>query len=130
MNFYCDTSALAKAVLDEAESGAFAAWLSETQRLLYSSDLTRTEFMRAVRRHAPTFQARARSLLSTVMFVQLTPSLLERAALLDPPELRSLDAIHLATALSLGDELDGLVTYDERLARAARESGIPTLAPS
>lgn len=64
------------------------------------------------------------------MFVQLTPSLLERAALLEPPELRSLDAIHLATALSLGDELDGLVTYDERLARAARERGIPTLAPS
>ena len=64
------------------------------------------------------------------MFVQLTPSLLERAALLEPPELRSLDAIHLATALSLGDELDGLVTYDERLARAARESGVPTLAPS
>lgn len=47
----------------------------------------------------------------------------------DPPELRSLDAIHLATALDLADDLDGLVTYDERLARAANDVGIPTLAP-
>ena len=130
MSFYCDTSALAKVVIEEAESTAFAAWLTETPRSLYSSDLTRTELMRAVRRHAPAFQARARSLLGTVVFGQITPPLLERAALLDPPELRSLDAIHLATALSLGNELDGFVTYDERLARAARASGIPTLAPS
>ena len=130
MSFYCDTSALVKVVVEEADSTAFAAWLTHAPRSLYSSDLTRTELMRAVRRHAPAFGARARSLLGTVALVQLTSPLLERAALLDPPELRTLDAIHLATALSLGGELDSLVTYDERLARAARESGIPTLAPS
>lgn len=54
---------------------------------------------------------------------------MERAALVAPPELRSLDAIHLATALDLADDLDGFVSYDERLARAADDYGIPTLAP-
>ena len=83
-----------------------------------------------MRRDAPTLHTRARTLLGTAVFGKITPSLLERAVLLGPFWPRSLDAIHLATALSLGDELDGLVTYDERLARAARACGIPTFAPS
>ncbi len=49
--------------------------------------------------------------------------------MLDPPELRSLDAVHLATALDLGRDLDGFVTYDDRLARAAQDAGIATFAP-
>lgn len=129
VSFYFDTSALVKVVVDEAESTALTAWLTEKSRSLYSSSLTRTELMRTVRRYAPDSQARARSLLGTVTLARITPSLLERAALLDPPELRSLDAIHLATALDLGSDLNGLVTYDNRLARAAASLGVPTLAP-
>ena len=129
MSFYFDTSALVKVVVRERESAALGAWLTEEPRSLTSSDLTRTELVRAVRRAEPDSLVRASALLSTVTFVEMTRRLLERAALLDPPELRSLDAIHLATALNLAGDLDGLVTYDERLARAASEYGIAALAP-
>jgi hypothetical protein len=65
-----------------------------------------------------------------VDLVPITRDLLETAADLGPPSLRSLDALHLATALSLGSALDAFVVYDERLARAATEAGLPVVAPS
>lgn len=62
-------------------------------------------------------------------FVELTADIVERAALLDPPELRTLDAIHLASALSLSDSLDVFVCYDEVLQRAAGAYGLTLAAP-
>jgi uncharacterized protein len=64
-----------------------------------------------------------------VTLIEVTVRTFEQAARLDPTVLRSLDALHLATALDLGDDLDGLVTYDDRLAEAARLNGVPVIAP-
>ena len=105
------------------------AWVKAEHVRAVSSDLARTETIRAVRRYRPELTVEARSLFDSVTCVRITPEIVERAALLDPPGLRSLDTIHLATALELGNEIDGLVTYDERLARAALERGIPTITP-
>jgi len=71
----------------------------------------------------------ARAVLDAMTVVTVSTAVFERAAMLDPELLRTLDAIHLASALELGDELDDLVTYDVRLADAARHYGISVIAP-
>jgi predicted nucleic acid-binding protein len=126
---YLDTSALAKLVVAEPESAALRTWLREADRQPVSSDLARTELLRAVRRIAPKRVLQARAVLDAITLTEVTTSLFEEAGRLDPAALRSLDAIHLAAALDLGDDLDGLVTYDERLGEAARLNGITVLAP-
>ena len=70
------------------------------------------------------------TVLSRSDFMPISDAVVESACRLDPPVLRSLDAIHLASALQLGDELEGIVTYDRRLAEAARQLGIPVFSPS
>ena len=95
-----------------------------------ASDLTRTELLRATRRVAPEPAPTARAVLDTFTILTVSTSLFEQAAILDPPELRTLDALHLACALSLGDDLDHLVTYDLRLAEAAASLGISALSPA
>lgn len=129
MAFYLDTSALAKLVVAEAETVALEAWLAETERDPVSSDLARTELLRAVRRVAPGLVMRAREVLDAVTLLQITTAMFEHAALLDPTVLRSLDAVHLSVALALGDDLHGIVTYDERLAQAALANGVTVTAP-
>jgi predicted nucleic acid-binding protein len=71
----------------------------------------------------------ARAVLDAVTLIVVSTEICERAAMLEPEVLRSLDALHLAAALELGDELDGLVTYDERPAAGARSLGIDVVAP-
>ncbi len=71
----------------------------------------------------------ARAVLYSVTLTEVTAALFEQAGRLDPASLRSLDAIHLAAALNLGDDLEGVVTYDERLADAAALNGIAVTAP-
>jgi len=127
---YLDTSALTKLVVAEAETKALRAWLRTEDRQPVASDLVRTELQRAVRRAARDRLVRAREVLEAVTLLQLTPAMFEEAGRLEPATLRSLDAIHLAAALDLGDDLDGLVTYDDRLADAARLNGIPVIAPT
>jgi len=127
--FYVDTSALVKLVVAEPETPAFRSWLDEPGRELVASDLVRTELMRAVRRAIPGRVLLARGVLDALTLLHVTPAVFEEAGRLDPSELRSLDAIHLATALDLGDDLDGLITYDDRLANAAVSHGIAVLAP-
>jgi uncharacterized protein len=126
---YVDTSALLKLVVDEAETPALISWLDNDDVIAVSSDLTRTELMRAVRRTAPEEMTTARRVLDGLILTNLTTAIYETAGRLDPDELRSLDAIHLAAALDLGDDLEGLVTYDDRLAAAAKASGVPVVAP-
>lgn len=128
MAHYLDTSALTKLVVAEAESKALRAWL-KTGREPVACDLVRTELIRAVRRSAPDRLLQARAVLDSLTLIEVTPSIFEQAGRLDPPALRSLDAIHLAAALDLGDDLDSLVTYDDRLAEAASLNGIPVIAP-
>ena len=85
--------------------------------------------MRAVRRSAPDRVVQARAVLDALTLLEVTTAVFEEAGRLDPAVVRSLDAIHLAAALSLGDDLEGLVTYDERLADAARGNGVAVVAP-
>ena len=125
-----DTSALAKLVVAESETDALRAWLSEQNRTLVSCDLTRTELTRAVRRVAPDRILEAHALLDGLTLLTVPASVFAAAGRLDPGDLRSLDAIHLAAALELGDDLEALVAYDERLQHAARLNGIEVVAPA
>ncbi len=125
-----DTSALVKLIVDEPETGALREWLAVEPREPVSCDLARTELLRVVRRTAPDRAVAARRLLEAVTLTQVTTAVFEQAGRLDPASLRSLDAIHLAAALDLGDDLDGLVTYDSVLARAAASAGIEVAAPA
>lgn len=129
MAHYLDTSALAKLVVAEPESATLRTWLREADRQPISSDVARTELLRAVRRTAPKRVVQARAVLDSITLTEVTTALFEEAGRLDPTALRSLDAIHLAAALDLGDDLDGLVTYDERLGDAAQLNGITVIAP-
>jgi predicted nucleic acid-binding protein len=113
-----------QAVAAESETTALRAWLGEADRGPGASNLARTELLRAVRRAAPDGLLRARAVRDSITLTEVTTSLVEGASRLHPATLRSLDAIHLAAALDLGDELDSLVTYDDRLAEAARLNGI------
>ncbi len=129
MACYVDTSALVKLVVEEPETEALRAWLAAADRSPVSCDLARTELLRGVRRAAPERLVRAREVLDAITLVTVRTAIFEQAGRLDPPALRTLDALHLAAALDLGDDLEGVVTYDERLAQAARANGLPTIAP-
>ncbi|MDE3203076.1 MAG: PIN domain-containing protein [Acidobacteriota bacterium] len=130
MAFYLDTSAAAKLVVAEPASEAMASWGAAHETRVIASDLLRTELLRATRRAAPDRMQRARSVLDALTLINLTSATFERAATLDPGELRSLDALHLAAALELGDELDGIVTYDSRMAAAASLYGVAVITPA
>ena len=127
--YYVDTSAAAKLVLAEPDSGAMRRWAESHEPELCSCDILRTELQRAVRRHAPQSMARVRDLLTSIVLTTVSAELCERAARVEAPPLRALDALHLAAALDLGNELDAIVTYDDRLAEAAQTNGIATISP-
>jgi predicted nucleic acid-binding protein len=128
MNIYVDSSALVKMVIEEADSPALGRYFAEfsLDRQLTAA-ISRTELVRAVARRGATVE-NARKALSKLDFVAITNSLLDDAAALAPPELRTLDAIHLTAALSAPD-LRALVTYDRRLADAAEQAGLPVVSP-
>jgi predicted nucleic acid-binding protein len=130
MAFYLDTSAAVKLVMAEPDSPAMARWAAVHESQVIASDLLRTELLRATRRAAPDRVQRARSVLDALTLLSLTSATFERAAILDPQQLRSLDALHIAVALELGDELDGIVTYHERMAAAASSYGIGVIMPT
>ena len=125
---YADVSALVKLVLVEPESPAVYRWFVEAPRVV-TSRVGVMETIRASSRqtHDPGHLAR---LLDVVEVVDLSPAIADLAAGLGPPMLRTLDAIHLATALALVPDLDAFVTYDDRLAEAARNLGLPVMRPA
>ena len=124
-----DTSAFVKLVVAEPETEALRAWLTADDRDPVACDLVRTELLRAVRRVAPDRVVDARAVLDVVTLIEVSTAIFETAARVDPTTLRSLDALHVAAALDLGDDLVGLVTYDERLADAAALNGISVVSP-
>jgi len=126
---YLDTSAFLKLVLSEPESGALRAELA-TDDTLVSSTLLLVESQRAAARYGPVAVSRTRAALATITMVPLDDATLEHAADLKPAELRSLDALHLATALSLGDDLTRFFCYDLRLATAASALGLDVRRPA
>lgn len=126
---YVDTSALVKLLLTEPESTAVRAFLARNAPLV-SSAITEVETLRVVRRQRPDLAEAARLLLDTLVLVDVGEDVRLRAATLPPPPLRTLDAIHLATALVLGPGLTAVVTYDLRMSEAAQSAGVPVVSPS
>ena len=125
---YLDSSALVKLVIAEAESPALLRYLrAHPQRA--SSALARTEVVRAVRPHGVAALTRARRLFTRLDLVQLDDDLIDDAGTLEVDLLRSLDAIHLAAARTLSDDLTAVVTYDVRMTAAARALGLPVATP-
>jgi predicted nucleic acid-binding protein len=123
---FLDSSALVKLVRPEPETEALRRFLGDPWPPILISELAVTEVRRASRRVALD-PAQALAACETV---RLTRDILERASELDLPSLRTLDAIQLATALSLAPELDAFVAYDERLLTAAAPQGFPVAAPA
>jgi uncharacterized protein len=127
---YVDSSALVKLVLLEDETAALRAFLADrAAEQMVSSSLLIVEVRRAVQRVRPSQLPRVDVILSDVMDVAIGDGTIESASRLPDPALRSLDAIHLATALLIRDKVDVLITYDKRLAEAAQARKIPTVAP-
>lgn len=127
---YVDASALVKLILPEAESAALVEELSTGTRLI-SSILCAVETRRALLLAGSDedLATRAEEILDTVTLVGMTEAISRAAGTLRPPRLRTLDAVHLATALSFGKELEALVAYDRRLCEAARFAALEVRAP-
>lgn len=93
------------------------------------SELARTELIRAVRRWDESLVDTALEVIARCRVLGLHRGIFERAGTLDPPALRTLDALHIAAALELEAALQAFVTYDERQAHAARHLGLTVLSP-
>src|SRR5258707_1220282 len=125
---YVDASALVKLVVPEAESRKLLRWYVEVDRVI-TSRIGVIETRRAAARFRHDADG-LRSLLASLEVVELDARVADRAVAVAPTLLRSLDAVHVATALELGSNLDAFVTYDDRLAAAAREAGLPVVRPA
>jgi predicted nucleic acid-binding protein len=127
---YLDSSAFFKLIVTEPETDALRSWLATHSDLpIVSSAIARTEVPRAVGREDPRALPRSFRIIRRVGKVTLTDDLLELAASLEPVTLRSLDAIHLASALTIKRDLKAFIAYDKRLLAVARGSGLPTASP-
>lgn len=128
---YLDSSALVKLVAREAESAALFAFAGAWPQKA-SSQLARVEVLRVLRRvgASPAARRRAEDLLARIALIRIDDRVIEAASALEPADLRSLDAIHLATALSLGSELGVFVAYDRRLLEAADRARVSAASPS
>jgi uncharacterized protein len=125
---YLDSSAIVKLVVAEPESRALRAHLRRRKPLL-SSALARTEVVRALLPAGAIAMARGREVLRRLDLIRINDRVLDMAGTLEPAQVRSLDAIHLATAQLLGEDLSQIITYDDRMADAARSLGLKTTSP-
>jgi hypothetical protein len=126
--WYVDTSALAKFVRPEPETKHLRRWLAPKRWII--SDIHRTELRRAAARAGGRALARAERLLAESDILRVDAETYDRAGRLQPLDLRSLDALHLAAAMTLGPDLAGIVAYDERLRNAAAAASITVASPS
>lgn len=127
--WYVDSSAIVKLVAIEPETPALSRFLERRQPLV-SSRLASTEIRRAVLPLGDRFLRQATEVLAGFELVRVSDEVLEDAGRLEPASLRSLDAIHLATAALFGNTLGGLVSYDRRMSDAALIYGWSVHAPS
>ncbi len=125
---YVDSSALVKLVLAEAGSEAMLRWYVESERVA-TSRIGIVETNRAARRreHDPSH---LEAVAASIEIIEVDAAIAQRAALMGPPGLRTLDAIHVASALALSSEMDAFVTYDQRLVDVARAIGLPVVSPA
>jgi uncharacterized protein len=122
---YLDSSAITKLVIEEPESAAVRAAVADRQ--LVTSRVAVVEVTRAVAREDPG--ADCQPVLEALAFIELDEALARSAASLGGPDLRSLDAINVASAMLLEDDLDAFLTYDRRQAIAAASAGMTVLSP-
>lgn len=127
---YLDTSALAKLIVEEAETATLARWLDDRDgEVLVTSVVTKVELVRAATRHSPAGRSAALTLVAELALIPIDPVVIDTAWSLEPPALRSLDAIHLASALNLNSPGLTFVAYDHRLRSAAASAGLAVEAP-
>lgn len=124
---YLDSSAIVKLIAHEPETAALFEVVRGDPDVV-SSQFAVTEVIRAVAR-AGGGTTRATSVLDGIALVPVDGAILRDAASLKPRSLRTLDAIHLATALTLGRDLDAVITYDQRLGAAAVRAGLTVSSP-
>lgn len=128
---YLDSAAVVKLVHAEPESQALRDWLDERAETGWvSSVLVEIESFRALARHAPAAVARLHPVLDQIELIDLSPRIRILAQAVQPVTVRSLDAIHLGTALHARPMLTSFVTYDKRLLDAAVAAGLPASAPA
>jgi predicted nucleic acid-binding protein len=119
-----------KLIVAERESPALRAYLEAQDGRFVSSALLRTESMRAVRHVSSDALSLVRDGLRRMDLIDVDDRVLEAAGTIAPEILRTLDAIHLATAIQIGDDLRAIVSYDDRMIDAASLLGLPTARPS
>ena len=128
--YYAGTSAVIKLLAEETHSKAFAAFYDgHADAEWVSSALLRIEVTRAVARAMPALLPEARDLLTAFSYIAIDDEVVDAAMSEPDRRLRSLDAIHLATARILAPELEALVAYDDRLIKAAADAGLATASP-
>jgi uncharacterized protein len=128
---YLDSAAVVKLAHAEPESQALRDWLDQHAKIGWvSSVLVEVESFRALARHAPAAVARLHPVLDIIDLVDLDPGIRILAQAITPATVRSLDAIHLATALHIRAQLTSFVTYDKRLADAAMSAGLTVDMPT
>ncbi len=128
---YLDSSALMKLVRAELETASLQEWLIARPDVpVITSELGRVEVLRAARRAGPDALSEARAVIGDTDLVPLDQAALDLACELGDPLLRTLDALHLASAVLLRNELTAFVVYDHRLADAATSAGLPVEMPS
>lgn len=126
---YFDSSALVKLVVPETESSVLSQWIAERQHATrVSSTLTRVEVIRAIDAQDSSLVARGQKLINTMALVPMTTDLLDEAGMLQHG-FRSLDAIHVTSALRLRTNLDAFVAYDQRLLETAEAAGLQVASP-
>ena len=128
---YLDSAAVVKLVHAEPESQALRDWLTERAEIGWlSSVLVEVESFRALARHSPGAIARLPAVLDLIDLVDMNAGIRILAQTVTPVTVGSLDAIHLATALHVRAQLTSFVTYDKRLADAARAACLGVDAPA
>ncbi|MEW6472413.1 MAG: type II toxin-antitoxin system VapC family toxin [Actinomycetota bacterium] len=126
---YLDSSAIVKLVVAEPESSALRRYLRRRKPYV-SSALARAEVGRALLPSGPAATRRGEAVLARIDLVRVSDTVLRAAGGLLPEEMRTLDAIHLATAQQLGEDLGQIVTYDARMKTVAEELGLKVAAPT
>lgn len=127
---YLDSSALLKLIHEEPESYALAQWLSARMTVpLVSNQLARVEVVRAARRIDVAAVPEASALLDALDLIPISIDIVNAASLISDPALRSLGALHLASAASVGEDLTSFLAYDRRLVTAARAAELNTGTP-
>lgn len=126
---YLDSSAIVKLVVEEPETDALRKYLRR-RPVRATSELAVTEVLRAALRRDSELLEAARRVLDRLDRIALGTQLVARAGSLRPPEMRTLDALHVAAAFELAEELEAFVAYDRRLLDAARFHQLPTASPA